>query len=275
MIKASKRSIMIALTAVIILWILFWSFNLIYRYSGKSDSASFVTTENTKLIVEANISDIFISPSKNNTLTIDSLRAGGLETEISDDTISVKQNDRRFFANGFITIEVPNGIDTLIISTNIGDIDIASIAIGSGEFSTNTGDIKITDLKSEELNLKSSIGNIAITSSNINTLLDLKTATGNIEVENVNALEVNSDLETGNFWVLGTAFLSMNVKNTTGNIDICLNSQDCNIEYDIGNLSTIYIFDREQESKSGAISLGSGEPKLKLSNTIGEIAIYN
>lgn len=254
MIKASRRSIIIALVALAILWLGLIGAKLVYKYSGKSEVGTFEYNESIALEIDANISDFFISPTAGDMITIKSDRAGGITTRENGNTIIVEQSDRKLFAAGYITVEIPSKINKLSIRTNKGDIDIASIEADELYAETISGDISILNIKSNNTKAKAEAGDIEISNSITENAISLSTAAGDIEVSYCTYAKLNAS--TG----VGDIALSLNDKNGT-------------ISYEAKSLSDVDIFDYEYRKSSDTIAFGNGKPIITLSTENGDIEV--
>lgn len=254
MIKTSRRSIIIALVALIMLWLCLIGFKIVYKYSGKSDIETFEYNRNIELELVANISDFFISPAQGDKITIKSDRAGGITTRESDNTITVEQSDRKLFAAGYITVEIPSTINKLSIRTNKGDIDIASIEADELYAETISGDISILNIKSNNTKAKAEAGDIEISNSITENAISLSTATGDIEVSYC-------------------TYAKLNASTGVGDIELSLNDKNGTISYEAKSLSDVDIFDYEYRKSSDTIAFGNGKPIITLSTENGDIEV--
>ncbi len=274
MIKATKRTMIIILTALIIVWCVYIGFKLFYRFSGKTDSYSFVPNANTELTIKSGVSDIFISNSSKDEIVVKSERAGGLEVSEDGNIITIEQKDRSFMKAGYLSVEIPARLAKLIVTTNVGDIDIASINANEAIINTSTGNIDITNVSSDTLDVKSNVGDLDISNSTPSNLT-INTTTGDISIENVDSESINASLSTGDFSIEGSEFKSLNASTSTGDIEVNLPSENAKISYQAGKLTEVYLFGTEYTERSNTLSFGNAMPELVLSSNIGDIEVEN
>ena len=272
MLKLSRKSLIIVLVFVIIIWLSLAGLKFLNKHLGESESLTLPSTEETELAINTDISDIFISKANGNDINIFSERSGGLETNTNGNSITIEQANRRFFANGYITIELPKGIKSLIVKTKTGDIDIASIDAKEISLSTTTGDIEITDLTSDSISISSNDGDAEISNSTFNNKLDITLADGELDLENIDSKIINADILDGNIDISNGYYEYLYANANNGNIDIYL--QDKNAEVNYKNQSgNTYLFEERYKKEEDKAIFGSGKIKLNLTVNNGNIEV--
>lgn len=275
MIKASKRTIILILIAVLVIWAGWGGYRLFYRFSGQSDSKSFDTSSDTVLVIKAHTADIFISGTDSDVVKIESNKAGELKYSIDGNTITISLADRKYLADGFLTVELPKGIKSASFTTDIGDLDIASASVDSLNLSANTGDIDIVNLKAITADIDADIGDVDISDSIIDETINAKLSTGDLTVEQTSFGNMTATASIGNIEIYGGSFNSIDTTASTGDIKIRLNQNIDQIEIETGTVGDSYIFGEYFENGKHTITKGDGETIIKAKTSIGTIDIDN
>lgn len=269
MLKLSKRSIIIVLVAVLIVWGVWGSFSLFYRFSGKSDSTSIEMAKGANLIIKTNLADIFITGTNSDRLQANSTKAGDIITSKNGNDVIIELKDRRFLAGGFLSLEVPMKLSTVTVNAEIGDIDIGSINTDSLVIGTSTGDLTLTNIEASRIEARTHVGDIDMDSTTAIDCINLFTNAGDVSLSNISAHAVKAETMAGDIDLEGESIQQTEVRTSVGDIVI-----DTDLEKENGTFtitaSDIYLFDSHY---SKPISIGKGENIVNAESTVGTIKI--
>ena len=271
MINVSRRTLIITLTALCIVWVAWLGVGFYQRHSGKSDFKELEITNEVDLKLDAHVANIYISPSDTNTLKIESKRAGLIDLQNQKDTINITVDDDKSRAERIIFLEIPGLIRNLEVRTKVGNIDIADISNDSIMLDTSTGNVIAHSLKTDTLTIDSSIGNIDLSEIKANTV-EAKTSTGNIDIT-ASADVLNAKSSIGDVSINADEINTMDISTGTGDIYISLEDENGTFSIETSNIVDAYIFGDNVGSRQDNLVYGTGRPIVKAKNSLGSIEI--
>lgn len=214
------------------------------------------------IYINSDVADIYINNSDDNIIKVelysDNVRNHNIELSNNDLKIDLEDNNKFFFTKqSRIVLYVPKEFnDKFEITDNAGDIKASNFENASFKIKVTTGDVKIDRAD----------------------VIDVLTTTGDIYNNNVNIINVvctTGDIELGNI------NKSLNLKTTTGDIEIeSINlSENSNIETTTGDvkiddINEVYV---ETETKTGDVRINDNDRyadyKLHIKVTTGDIKV--
>lgn len=267
MLKISKRSLILILVGILVVWGIWGGFSLFYHYSGKSDKLTFIVEDESELHIETNKANIFISSSGSDTLLAESVKAGDINFDQDGNVLELELEDRKFLADGFLTLEIPSNIKKIVIESSVGDIDIASVDVPVIKIDVETGGITLTNIETEEIDLGLDVGSVDAESVKALNSFMISIDVGDISISNTNAKKMKVSSSTGDIYIAGGDYNSLDAFAGVGDISIDLDSDD--YTYTL-NADDIYLFD---EYFTEPMKKGDGERQVDAKTKTGCIEI--
>lgn len=260
------------LSIVIVLILVALVRGIIIKASVVSKTYEITETYN-KIKIDSKTYDIKICKSNNDETKIVCTedKNNKIEYKIVDGELIITHIDERKFYEflfNFSSLEIEvyvpsEKIDTLIINSNTGDIEVnnectynsikitnstgnISIAyaniLGNVELKCSTGDININNTNCGSLDIKISTGNTVIKNSIVNGDFNMIGSTGYLRFEDFDANNIRVLISTGNVSGVLLSHKFFIVKSSTGNIDVpeTRDGGECRITTSTGNIKIRY-----------------------------------
>lgn len=259
------------------------------------------TNKITKIDISARHANTTISESKDGKINVDLFKEGKLLDRLSHALIAYQEESvflvkvlpifpYKSVGRYELTIEIPNNLEALTISSSSGDIEGKKLSIDKFKIQSASGEIDIEDIQSKsitievassELNLKQIVGDLEIKSASgdVNIehakgkLLSYVNASGDINIEadyeNIKLRNVSGDIDA-QFKLIK----DMNIASTSGDINLKIDNKD-NLQIISHSLSgecDVKLAGKDIHfEKNGSYQLGNSESKIKLNTVSGDI----
>lgn len=235
----------------------------------------------------ANIEFVFSENSNSLILCAEQKNANHL-VKVIDNTllIEIDDNEKWYehigmnFSNPKITVYLPkNEYGKLWIKSNTGDIDIPNnFKFKSIDILGDTGNVTNYASVYENLRIKTGTGNVHIEKINANKF-DLSTSTGNLKIVNTKCKNLFSESDTGNIYLENViASEKFIIETDTGDVKFkTSDASDIFIETDTGNVTGSLVTEKVifAESDTGNIDVPKimAEEKCEIITDTGDIKI--
>ncbi len=222
--------------------VLNWDFTKLS--SSKTETNDYVLTEKFENIsISINTADIMFVESNDDNIRVECIEDANEKhtVKLEDNTldISYKSTKKWYHYIGFdftvpkITVYIPAGdYGVLTIDSNTGDVHIPDVfSFSSIDVSLSTGNVYNYSSSNGDVKIKTSTGHITIDKINADSL-DLSVSTGCIKVSDVTATgDINIKVSTGDSYLTDITCKNLISKGNTG--DLCLNNVIATEKYDI------------------------------------------
>lgn len=137
---------------------------------------------------------------------------------------------------GDISCVMGVGVDTLDCMTSTGDISVQNSAPNRMKLQSDTGDLKVSVVAGDEIHLKTDTGEVD--ARNVNALMFICSAdTGEVELENVHAQDyLQAFTGTGDIDIENCDAKEVNIESSTGDITVPAGWKTQRIETDTGSV---------------------------------------
>ena len=232
--------------------------------------------------------EFILSENLNTLVVCDEQKNINHSVSVKDDTLLIKVDDNRKwyeyininFGKTKITIYLPkNEYGDLFIDSDTGNINIPNnFKFNSIDIINDTGNIKNYASVNDNIKIKSSTGNIHIENINAN-IIDLSVSTGNIKIVNAKCVNLFSDSDTGNVSLENViASEKITIETDTGDVKfVASDASDIYIETDTGNVKGSLLTDKVifAESDTGNINVPKvmSDEKCEIITDTGDIKI--
>ncbi|MBQ6687097.1 MAG: DUF4097 family beta strand repeat protein [Bacilli bacterium] len=210
------------------------------------------------------------------------------QVNVIDNTLLIEIDDNRKwhehiginFSTPKITVYLPkNEYGKLWVKSNTGDINIPNnFKFASIDILADTGNITTYASVYENLRIKTGTGNVHVENINANKF-DLSTTTGNLKVVNTKCKNLFSESDTGNIYLENViASEKFIIETDTGDVKFkASDASDIFIETDTGNVTGSLVTDKVifAESDTGNIDVPKimAEEKCEIITDTGDIKI--
>jgi len=226
------------------------------RFSANYDKKNYTVSINEIKDLDLNILDSDIVLEENTSsdkIEIEYYTAleRKVNIEHTGNKLSIKENENIVSINfNFFTekrkliIKIPKSSNIDINSVNkIGDYFIKNLDIKSLIINSKLGDVYITNISALDADINLATGNLNIDNLNSkNNSLKIKTATGNIKLNNISGISnLNIDNNTGDIDLSSSTIKNINISNKLGNITLNNlpneSTDNINLETNTGDIS--------------------------------------
>ncbi len=226
------------------------------RFSSNFEKKNYTVSINDVKNLDLDIidSDITIeenTASKNIEIEYYTALERKVNIEHTGNKLSIKENKNIVGINfNFFTekrkliIKIPKSSNIDINSVNkIGDYFIKNLDIKSLIINSKLGDVYITNISALDADINLATGNLNIDNLNSkNNSLKIKTATGNIKLNNISGISnLNIDNNTGDIDLSSSTIKNINISNKLGNITLNNlpneSTDNINLETNTGDIS--------------------------------------
>lgn len=226
------------------------------RFSSNSEKKNYTVSVNDVKNLDIDIidSDVTIeenTASKNIEIEYYTALERKVNIEHTGNKLSIKENENIVSINfNFFTekrkliIKIPKSSNIDINSVNkIGDYFIKNLDIKSLIINSKLGDVYITNISAIDADINLATGNLNIDNLNSkNNSLKIKTATGNIKLNNISGISnLNIDNNTGDIDLSSSTIKNINISNKLGNITLNnlpnKSTDNINLETNTGDIS--------------------------------------
>ena len=226
------------------------------RFSANYDKKNYTVSVNDVKNLDIDIidSDVTIeenTASKNIEIEYYTALERKVNIEHTGNKLSIKENENIVSINfNFFTekrkliIKIPKSSNIDINSVNkIGDYFIKNLDIKSLIINSKLGDVYITNISALDADINLATGNLNIDNLNSkNNSLKIKTATGNIKLNNISGISnLNIDNNTGDIDLSSSTIKNINISNKLGNITLNNlpneSTDNINLETNTGDIS--------------------------------------
>jgi DUF4097 and DUF4098 domain-containing protein YvlB len=207
---------------------------------------------------------------------------------VKDNTLLIKVDDNRKwyeyininFGKTKITIYLPkNEYGELFIESDTGNINIPNnFKFNSIDIIEDTGNVKNYASVNDNIKIKTSTGNIHIENINAN-IIDLSASTGNIKIVNAKCVNLFSNSDTGNVSLENViASEKITIETDTGDVKfVASDASDIFVKTDTGNVTGSLLTDKVifAESDTGNIDVPKiiADEKCEITTDTGDIKI--
>ena len=224
------------------------------RFSSNSEKKNYSVSVNDVKNLDIDIidSDVTIeenTASKNIEIEYYTALERKVNIEHIGNKLSIKENKNIVGINFFtekrkLIIKIPKSSNIDINSVNkIGDYFIKNLDIKSLIINSKLGDVYITNISAIDADINLATGNLNIDNLNSkNNSLKIKTATGNIKLNNISGISnLNIDNNTGDIDLSSSTIKNINISNKLGNITLNnlpnKSTDNINLETNTGDIS--------------------------------------
>lgn len=238
MLEYSKKTLLILILAVAIIWIMY--IGLRWSYKNAESNSAIRANEKTELVISADRADMIIERGSGNEIIINGKRIKSIDDNANGNIYEVKAKTSGIFGSekGILRITLPEN------------------AIKSLSLKTATGDISIIRTELDELYIDVVTGNVEGANINAKRKIQINSTTGDVELIDSMTDEINVKLTTGDFEAIGISAKTLNLKSTTGDSYIVpeyLEKLDANVT--TGDIE----LELKEEPKAISWSTGRGE----------------
>lgn len=255
------------------------------------------------LDLKTNIADITIQTGDTPSLEVHMDKWYKMEDVTESDTLYLtEKNDGPFWQkwlhfglvhNSLILTLPENYVEQLIVSTDVGDVNISGLVAAQLSLEADTGDVKIedviissikaeldtgdlmvTDVASDEIDLENDTGQIKLEDS-VTGILQAETDTGDVKISGLTVDTVQVASDTGDILIQLSDGTDINLADSTGDIGLTVsgsqNEYNYNITNDVGDLN---IGDSRMEGIGTIYNVSNGTDKnITISNDTGDIRV--
>lgn len=126
-----------------------------------------------------------------------------------------------------LTLSLPESLNTLTVSTDVGDIDLQGLTDGKIQVKTESGNIVCRNVQAKEISLSAEFGNVAAENCTTEGAFVLLTDAGNIHMKDLKAEKVSASTSLGDITLQGTfAAKEAAFSADTGDIDLSEGTAD-------------------------------------------------
>ena len=224
-----KRNILIIMTIIIVLVLITISGSFITI--NKLEINEYKINDNfndIEIITDTSDIEFIVSESFNSLIVCNEYENGKHSVNVEGNNLLIKVNDNRKwyeyiginFSTPKITIYLPkNEYGKLSIKSNTGDINISSnFKFKSIDILEDTGDVKNYASVDGNIKIKTSTGNIRVENLEA-SMIDLFTSTGKVNITDVNSInDIKINIDTGKTNMVNVNCKNLLSKGDTGNI---------------------------------------------------------
>lgn len=194
-----KKILKILLTIVVIFAL---SFIIIYSLQDRTkllEDRKYKEIE--KLTINSEIADInFYKSEDNNTrVVIYGLVNDKVELVEGSKELSIEKHGKSgnclINCNNKIEIYLPNDLNSLIVNTDVGNINTKKINISSLTVKSDVGNVVVGN--TNLVNISTNVGNVSIKEINATGNSIIKTDVGNIKIDKINNLKIEANTDIG------------------------------------------------------------------------------
>lgn len=224
--------------------------------SGKlTDSGDISLDEFTSIQADVNVMDLNIINGQSYSISYSSNQKLIPKYKVENNVLKISQPGKKADLFGSkkceVTITVPNQLDTiditadvgeinleglsaalLTLKADVGDIDVSDCNLENVELDTDVGDVDVSDCTLENVELGADVGDIDFSNSTFLTM-NASNGTGDVTVDSVDLSDYQIQLETSigevrvndqnyrrKFNQDGKSNLKLTIENSTGDIDV-------------------------------------------------------
>ncbi len=212
------------------------SFNAIRLKANEVENTYTINEEYQGVYIDVTTSDvnIYLSDTNENKVICIENNKISFNTKVENNILTINEKDERKFYDKLFSISsleinlyLSNAtLEILNITLSTGDINIApGFNINNANIKTTTGDIEIESNITDNLEIKNSNGDIEIEKCDNLGDVDIITKTGDIDFENVNCKSLDVQINTGKTTLSNVLVTNdLRIEGTTG--DVYLNKID-------------------------------------------------
>lgn len=224
--------------------------------AGKlTDSGNISLDEFTSIQADINVMDLNIINGQSYSISYSSNEKLIPEYKVENNVLKISQPVKKSNLFGSkkckVTITVPNQLDTIDITADVGEINLEGLSAALLTLKADVGDIDVSDCNLENVELDTDVGDVDVSDCTLENV-ELGADVGDIDFNN-------------------STFLTMNASNGTGDITVSssdLSDYQIQLETSIGEVRVNDQNYRRKFNQDGKSTL-----KLTINNSTGDIDV--
>lgn len=187
------------------------------------------------------------------------------------DTLSIQLASGSVKSKGYVP-----AVQSLKIHISSGNASIGQCTAAYADIKMASGNITFTGITADNIDVDISSGNLKLSDSHINTKLDIRLSSGNVDINNCEISSLKSKISSGTMDAKALSASSIDCASSSGNIRLRLNGAAADYAIDIDLSSGHALLDIGGQTIKAASSLewGSGSKKVHCKTSSGDISIY-
>lgn len=211
--------------------------------AGKlTDSGNISLDEFTSIQADINVMDLNIINGQSYSISYSSNEKLIPEYKVENNVLKISQPVKKSNLFGSkkckVTITVPNQLDTIDITADVGEINLEGLSAALLTLKADVGDIDVSDCNLENVELDTDVGDVDVSDCTLENV-ELGADVGDIDFNNSTFLTMNASNGTGDITVSSSDLSDYQIQLETSIGEVCVNDQNYRRKFNQDGKSTL------------------------------------